>query len=524
MNSRAYKIIFILLSFCVFSVLALQGFWIRNFYLQKLEQFNGTVYAALDEISNKLNERESLGLLKEQIVIIKDREDTITVNTTNKKEGFASLPRGQIRINRKENKGGYGVWTDIEAEAKANELNAIKKAIVSSDSVLKHSQKIMEVVEKTTSKTKEMEKLVNKMMTEIKVMEVAPAISDTSLAKLIKEALDNKGIFTPFEFALKKTIMGKEQMLVCSPGYQPAEISYKTDLSSDKIFKTNDFLYLQFSKQTNLVLAGMKGSLFLSLLFSLLVLGVFYYTMRFILKQKKLIEIKNDFVNNMTHELKTPIATISLAVDAINNPIIRNDEEKFSDYSRILKEENQKLNGHVERVLQLSLLEKGELQLHKTEVDLNKLIRSVIDSYKLRINEQKAQVNFMQAENNLVLQGDEHHLRAVFSNLLDNALKYASSDCKIDITILKHEQEIVIIFKDNGIGIAADHHQKVFEKFYREQGGNLHDVKGFGLGLSYVKSIVEAHNGVIELHSEKGKGSEFIIRIQNSRFKGSSIN
>jgi two-component system phosphate regulon sensor histidine kinase PhoR len=518
MNSRAYKIIFILLSFCVFSVLALQGFWIRNFYLQKVEQFNSTVYSSLDEVSKKLNERENLSLLKEQTIIINDADDTVVVNSSNKKLRISLPPPGQIRVNKVMNREHYMMVTESGITSGKN-FDAIKKVIVNSDSTLKHSQKIIDqsvsVVKKSTAKVKEMEKLVDKMMMEIKVLDSNAEVSDTLLNQLIRNALANKGIFTPCEFSLKNIFKGDEKIIHQSAGYQNAETAYRVDLSANKIFNTHDFLFLQFPKQTGLVLAGMKGSLLLSVLFSLLVLGVFYYTIRLILKQKKLSDIKNDFVNNMTHELKTPIATISLAVDAINNPVIRNDNEKFGDYSRILKEENQKLNGHVERVLQLSLLERGELQLHKTEVNLNELIRLVINSFKLRINEQKAHMNFIPGVNNLVIQGDEHHLRAMFSNLLDNALKYASADCKIDITTLKRGQEAVIIFKDNGIGIAADHQQKVFEKFYREQGGNLHDVKGFGLGLSYVKSIVEAHDGTIELTSEKGKGSEFIVRIRN---------
>jgi two-component system phosphate regulon sensor histidine kinase PhoR len=213
----------------------------------------------------------------------------------------------------------------------------------------------------------------------------------------------------------------------------------------------------------------------------------------------------------MTHELKTPIATISLAVDGISNPVIKNDETKFNKYTSILKEENKKLNDHVERVLQMALLEKGELILDKKSVGLRSLLESCISTRQLQIQNKKATV-VLNATEEVTVNADEFHLQNAFTNLLDNALKYSGENCEIIISLNKQGD---IIFKDNGIGIDKIIQEKVFEKFYRAQGGNLHDVKGFGLGLSYVKSIIEAHGGTIELKSEKNKGSEFIIRLKN---------
>ena len=270
---------------------------------------------------------------------------------------------------------------------------------------------------------------------------------------------------------------------------------------------------MQFPDENSFVFSGIKNMLLLSIIFSLIMIIVFYVTLKTILKQKKLGEIKNDFINNMTHELKTPIATISLAIDAINNPQIKHNEEKFNQYTSILKEENQKLNNHVERVLQIALLDKSELQLHKSTCNLIELINSSINNHQLQIRSKQAQVVFNHPQTAVFFNGDEFHLLNVFNNLLDNALKYSSDKCSINISITVKSQSIEIVFKDNGIGIDSHLHQKVFDKFFRVQGGNLHDVKGFGLGLSYVKSIVESHRGVIELQSEKNKGSEFIIKL-----------
>jgi two-component system phosphate regulon sensor histidine kinase PhoR len=216
----------------------------------------------------------------------------------------------------------------------------------------------------------------------------------------------------------------------------------------------------------------------------------------------------------MTHELKTPIATISLALEAIGKPQVKNNEDRFSDYTRILKEENKKLNDHVERVLQMAQLEKGELRLAKKETDLVSLLLNSIATYKLQILEQNAEVHFTPPSEKIIINADEEHLQTVFNNLLDNALKYSQSGCTITIVIIKEAGEISITFKDNGMGMGPEQSAKAFEKFYRAQGGNLHDVKGFGLGLSYVRSIVEAHGGTVKLKSEKGKGSEFTIGLK----------
>lgn len=236
------------------------------------------------------------------------------------------------------------------------------------------------------------------------------------------------------------------------------------------------------------------------------------YTFRRMLSQEKLNQIKNDFVNNMTHELKTPIATMSLALDAISNKAIKNDERKFENYTRILKEENKKLNNHVEQVLQLALLESGKLALNKLAVDLNLLIKKSIQTHQLQIEEKKAKVMY-EGEENAIVNADELHMQNLFNNIIDNALKYSANECIVKIKLQKRDNSVIISIADNGPGIDTHLHEKIFEKFFRVQGGNLHDVKGFGIGLSYVKSVIEAHNGNITLKSDIGKGSEFIINF-----------
>ncbi|MES2678384.1 MAG: HAMP domain-containing sensor histidine kinase [Bacteroidota bacterium] len=507
MNAKPYKVIFKLLVLGVAAVLLLQGFWIRNFYLQKQDEFNSRIYSALEQVSARLRERQGLRVIRQHM----DSEATFQPDRV-----LSGKPSVNNNIYVELGAGKKPASADGSDAVKAQKRQVRQVKITDSVvKVLKGGQTIItrKEITGTDMTEKEMNQLMDKMITEIRIIDKDEKNPDT-LKAVISDIFSNKGIFIPFEYALKKVLGGKEEILSQSPGYKDSGKSFVTDLSANNVFSTHHFLFIQFPGQGNYVFTSIKNMLLLSLAFSLLIIGVFYYTMRLIMKQKRLSEIKNDFVNNMTHELKTPIATNALAIDALTNPLVKNDELRFQDYIRILKEENQKLNIHVERVLQMALLDKGELPLQKSGVDLAGLIKSAVDHHKLQINEKGATINVNTPSTKIMFNADGQHLQTVFSNLLDNAIKYSKEKCVIDITIAEDEDGISVCFKDNGIGIEKEHREKVFDKFYRAQGGNLHDVKGFGLGLSYVKSVVEAHQGHITLKSEGGRGSEFTISFK----------
>jgi two-component system phosphate regulon sensor histidine kinase PhoR len=513
MNIRSYKLIVVLLISSVVFILVLQAFWIRNFYVQKEDEFNSRVYAALERVANKIEERKGLRKLQQNITV---QKNNITVNgkgheTTviNKSTVVSNYAQVKNRDKKEHMEIRMGDVNSIQ-----NEMGDIKIG----DSSVKIFSPNTTIVTKTQTiqsngKPDELNKLMDKMLLEIKIVDNDERDPDT-LNNIIKKVFENKGLFLPYEFALKKIFKNKQENLASSKGFNEKEHSYVSDLSANKVFSSHNYLMVQFPDKNSFVFASIRNTFILSILFSLVIISIFFYTIRLILKQKKLNEMKNDFINNMTHELKTPIATISLATDAINNPTIKDNEEKFRDYTRILKEENQKLNSHVERVLEMAMLDKGELVLHKKPVNIGALIQKSIEAHKLHIQKQNAQVNLDNGIETLC-EVDEEHMHAVFNNLLDNALKYSRDLCTVHIKVAHSLKDLVITFKDNGIGIDKDQKEKVFDKFFRAQSGNLHDVKGFGLGLAYVRSIVEAHDGSIELLSEKGKGSEFIIKLKN---------
>ena len=251
----------------------------------------------------------------------------------------------------------------------------------------------------------------------------------------------------------------------------------------------------------------------LSILLVLFVVGGFYYTIRTISRQKKLSVIKTDFINNMTHELKTPISTIGLACEALSDPDISQSEALNKSYLNMINDENVRLGTLVERVLQSAVIDKGELKIKPENINIVDLINQVVKRISLQIESKGGSIAI---ENNIVkeiISADRIHLTNVLYNLIDNANKYSLTNPDIKVIVSKEGNHLSIAISDKGIGISKENQKKVFEKLYRVPTGNVHNVKGFGLGLSYVKAVAEMHNGTVELKSELSKGSSFILKL-----------
>ncbi len=280
------------------------------------------------------------------------------------------------------------------------------------------------------------------------------------------------------------------------------------------------WLLVYFPNKESYVWKSIWVTLLLSLLFIAVILFCFAYTINVIFKQKKLSEMKNDFINNMTHEFKTPIATISLAVDAISNPLIAGVPEKVTRFANIIREENKRMNKQVEKVLQVAQLEKDDFVLNPKEIDVHAVIATAVQNIGLQIEKREGRlVENLNAKKPVVF-ADEVHLTNAIYNLLDNANKYSPENPIITIqTEDVRGGGVKILVRDNGIGMNRESLSKIFDKFYRVHTGNIHDVKGFGLGLSYVKRIIEAHGGTITVKSDLGKGSQFTLYFPE-RIKG----
>jgi len=263
------------------------------------------------------------------------------------------------------------------------------------------------------------------------------------------------------------------------------------------------------------VLESLRWRIFTSIAFTIIILLAFYLTVRTMLRQKKLGEIKNDFINNMTHEFKTPIATISLAVDAMRNEKVISDRNKLGYFSGIIKEENQRMNRQVETILKASQLEKQEVDLNLKPVHVHEIIHDIVDNFVLQLEDKKGKVELQLNATNDLIDADEVHLSNLVNNLVDNAVKYAKDNIPpvIKLSTSSNGKYFTMRIEDNGIGMSRDTVKRVFERFYRAHTGNVHNVKGFGLGLSYVKTMIEAHDGDIKAESILGKGSIFTVDL-----------
>lgn len=247
--------------------------------------------------------------------------------------------------------------------------------------------------------------------------------------------------------------------------------------------------------------------------FTLIIITAFYLTFRTLLRQKKLSEMKSDFINNMTHELKTPLATISLAVDALKSEKVLTNPEKLGYFTGMIKDENKRMNKHVETILQAAQIERQQEQLNKKEIHVHEIIKHVLSNLQLQIEEKKGTVELQLNATHELMLADEVHFTNLINNLLDNAVKYSKEDAALVIRIATKTigKNIRIVIEDNGIGMSKETLSRVFEKFYRAHTGNVHNVKGFGLGLSYVKAMTDAHDGKIKADSVPGKGSTFTV-------------
>ncbi len=350
---------------------------------------------------------------------------------------------------------------------------------------------------------------------------IAHRFSREEIRQRINKELEKYNIKNvDFEFAVSTTSMIAEDLQ--SRGYMNAardtlhnlSIVYPIQAPNGSFaegLSPQELLILIVPHVRNIIWKDMFWMMLAAVVFTCIIFAAFFITLRALLNQKKLSEIKSDFINNMTHEFKTPLATISLAVDALKNEKVINDRVKMDYFSGIIKDENKRMNKQVETILQAALLDKQEIQLNEKPVHAHELINVAINNIRLPLEEKSGQITSkLQAENDYIM-ADEVHFINIINNLLDNAVKYSKENLHIKLSTQNVQGFLRIKIEDNGIGMNKETLSKIFEKFYRAHTGNLHNVKGFGLGLSYVKSMVDAHNGKIKAESVYGKGSCFTI-------------
>jgi two-component system phosphate regulon sensor histidine kinase PhoR len=358
---------------------------------------------------------------------------------------------------------------------------------------------------------------VNQVSTNYFVVTVNGPVEASLLEFLLVTEFERRNITADFEYGLYDCIdqcmVGGNTVIPVNKANNKTVATASTPLP---VWKGNNYDGYYFGVQFHGIesnLISQMGIWGFSSIVNLIVIFFFVYTMFVILRQRRLSEVQRDFINNMTHEFKTPIATIAISADVLKSADVVKSPERLLNYATIIQNENNRLRQHVERVLQMARLDEEQVALKKESVDIHAIIEEAVKNISLALSAAGGKVGLELHAMRHVLEGDRLHLTNVFYNLIDNAIKYSKASPSIRIATHNVNGSISIEITDNGIGISQEHQKKVFHKFYRVPTGNLHDVKGFGIGLNYVKLIVNAHKGKISLVSEPGKGSTFTLNL-----------
>ena len=519
MRKKMFILIVVLMSISLIGIIAVQVFWINNALASKQEQFKNEVQKSLGSVSERVKLREEAEFEKLVASLIKDKG---TADRAQIRNYFFQ----QIDTATKQ-KFTFGA-TILEENFKLpvdfldNDSIILKRVSGKKDffqsRLIKGLDNSFTSVDETRfSYSKRLPQLANAEYKEVfrdflSRKPIHQRISNRELSLTIKEELVKRNINLDFKYG----VYSKDGLATkLKSGYYT--INTKESYDYPFMYDTNGNLeyklYVSFPSKNEHILSGISGILLLSLFFIFIIIIAFSSSLYQLIRQKKISEIKTDFINNMTHEFKTPIATINLALDSIKNPKILGDDDKVLRYVKMIRDENKRMHSQVENVLRISRLEKNQIEISKETIDMHDIIEDAMMHVSLLVDDRKGKLDSHFEAITSEISGNSFHLTNVIVNILENALKYSEGAPKIDVYTESTNKFFLVKIKDEGIGMSKVVQKQVFDKFYREQKGNIHDVKGHGLGLAYVKEIVDKHHGSVFVESEKGKGSTFTVKL-----------
>jgi len=342
------------------------------------------------------------------------------------------------------------------------------------------------------------------------ILPINQRFTKKEIDSVIDAELSNHNIKTHYEFAIAESGYLTDLQ---SRRFNASTIDFKAPVFRDDFYSSPKFLLISFPNKSGYVLQSMWLTVLLSVLFATAIVATFWKTIRQMQNQKRESQIKTDFINNMTHEFKTPIATINLAIDAMNSPNVTMSQQRVERYSSIIKQENKRMFSQVEKVLNMAMLDKKEFDLNREEIYLNEMLEAAVSHVILQVENRNGKIELDLCSDELNIRGDATHIENILVNILDNANKYSPEKPQIVVRSHKDGKWAVIEIIDHGMGMSSEVRNQVFERFYRQETGNIHNVKGHGLGLSYVLEMVKLHGGTVEVVSRLGKGSTFIIKF-----------
>ena len=469
-NSKYIQVIIFLSSFALLGFLLVQLYWAKNTFNEKKNNFHTLFEICVTEIGDELREK--------------------ILNESN-----YSIPKIGGNILPIQNRFG----------SKSEFSDTLKKISSSKKSI--------------SEKRKDLFRIINKKLALNININLDKVLGENEVISLIEASLEKHGIKNDFHYSItdENGLLFLSNFENIDNSILERSTSYSVDFLNDDLFTEKRVFTLYILKLRWSIAKSFTPVLILSMALILIILGTFIYSIRVIQNQKKNTRIKTDFINNMTHELKTPIATIGLACEALTDKNIKLDNTSQNRFLKTIKSENERLGKLVENVLESSVSVKASPELKLEVFNIEEVIKKAIKSIQLSYNTRNGKIKTDFLAQNKIIEADKLHITNVIHNLLDNSLKYSSKSPLVTISTRDVIGGLIIRIKDNGIGIAKDNHKRIFEKLFRVPTGDLHNVKGFGLGLSYVKSIIDLHNGKIMVESKLGNGSTFTVNLKSSK-------
>ncbi len=484
----------------------MQMTWFKTALTVKQQEFSSAVNNSLYTLAQKLEEREVVAHLNNEVIALNFDSVHIPPVTPNLNRPGHEIADSMIHDSAHKDRimvisrdSAFYMLTDTTSEefyfdTPMMDKNSFQKEIAS----------------RIKNKTVFVENLVNKLIR--KRVNIEDRVSPKLISSLLTQCLKENGIKSNYEFAITSNSNCYYRTCNFSDNFSQY---YQVTLYPNDILSPSCILTVYFPDEDKISLSSLSKMGVTTIVLTVIIMLTFAVTLVIIFRQKKIGEMKTDFINNMTHELKTPISSISLASQMLKDPAVAKNEAMFNNISSIIESESKRLGFQVERVLQMAAVDRKKgMKIKVKDLYINDLIKNVAKNFSLKVKEKKGTLTCLYQAKDDVVEGDEVHITNLIYNLLDNALKYSGDNVpKLEITTKNVKNGVEISVSDNGIGISRENQKHIFDQFYRVHTGNVHNVKGFGIGLSYVKGVVEEHNGTIKVKSEIGKGSTFYIYL-----------
>src|ERR1035437_200253 len=508
----------------VFFFLAISGliliqlYWIRKAFVITDQQFRYLANKALESVVLDLEEKELIKNIVEDIDPASTDSITaiIPANSPLAKKIHGYQPNSALLETYGLNNPGKPIA--ITSSGHKIYISSENISAYSTDETIEPSSQITssEIKGRVTNKIVSLEKIMEKILRN--TPDIRERINPEKLKVELRTALNNVGIYLNFEYSIRS---GRYGTIWKTPGFndKPGTNKFIIQLFPNDPVPSQNQIVLYCLQEQHYKFEKIGNLGFITLLFTLLLLILSTGTFIVIFRQKKISEIRNDFINNMTHELKTPISTISLASQMMADKTIADKDKNIDGLAKVISDESMRLKFQVEKVLQMAIFERMIMKLNLVEMDVHGIIDKAVDNFALQINDRNGTINIdFQATRPLVIIDEVHFLNSI-SNLIDNAIKYSKDKPDITISTRNNKKGIVISIEDKGIGIGKENLKRIFDKFFRVHSGNVHNIKGFGLGLSYVKKIIDEHNGSIKVESQINKGTKFLIFLPQNKLK-----